>query len=199
MRILAISDLPSDALWGPMVRERLREVDLILSCGDLDPAYLSYLVTFSSAPLFYVHGNHDARYAKTPPEGCRCIEDALVEYRGLRILGLGGSMRYNMESPYQFTQKQMNWRVRRLAWTLRRSGGFDVLLTHAAARGLGDGTDLAHVGFDAFRTLLDKWRPAYHIHGHTHLNYNYRQKRVGYYNQTQIINAYERYLFELPD
>lgn len=199
MNILAISDVPSDALWGPLVRERLRDVDLILSCGDLDPAYLSYLVTFSSAPLFYVHGNHDAKYAKTPPEGCRCIEDALVEYRGVRILGLGGCMRYNMESPYQYTQRQMNWRARKLAWSLRRSGGFDILLTHAAARGLGDGDDLAHTGFDAFRSLLDRWQPACHIHGHIHLNYNYRQKRVSYYNGTQIVNAYERYLFEFPD
>lgn len=199
MKILAISDVPSDALWGPMVRERLRDVDLILSCGDLDPAYLSYLVTFSSAPLFYVHGNHDTRYDKTPPEGCRCIEDALVEYRGVRVLGLGGSMRYNMEGPYQFTQKQMERRVKKLWWTLRRAGGFDILLTHAAARGLGDGDDLAHIGFDAFRELLDRWEPSYLVHGHCHLNYNYKQKRVSYYNKTQMINAYERYLFTFPD
>ena len=33
--------------------------DLIISCGDLDPRCLSFLATFSSAPVIYVHGNHD--------------------------------------------------------------------------------------------------------------------------------------------
>ncbi len=41
MKILAIADEPSGALWSSSVRERLRGIDLILSCGDLDANYLS--------------------------------------------------------------------------------------------------------------------------------------------------------------
>ena len=77
MRILAVSDVPSEYLWGPGVREGLRGTDLILSCGDLDPEYLSFLVSFTSAPLLYVRGNHDQRYEATPPEGCECVDGRL--------------------------------------------------------------------------------------------------------------------------
>ena len=35
MKILAISDVPSKALWDYNTREHLQGIDLILSCGDL--------------------------------------------------------------------------------------------------------------------------------------------------------------------
>ena len=69
MRILVISDEESPALWDYFDRRRLEGVDLILSAGDLNPEYLSFLVTFCHAPLLYVHGNHDDRYRKNPPGG----------------------------------------------------------------------------------------------------------------------------------
>ena len=37
---------------------------------------------------------HDSRSRTRPPEGCVCIEDSVYICQGLRILGLGGSMRY---------------------------------------------------------------------------------------------------------
>lgn len=198
MRILAVSDVPSEYLWGPGVREGLRGTDLILSCGDLDPEYLSFLVSFTSAPLLYVRGNHDQRYEATPPEGCECVDGRLVVCKGLRILGLGGSIRYNRSGPpYQYTQAEMRRRVRKLWLSLQRRGGFDILLTHSAAFGLGDGEDQAHVGFMAFRELLDRWTPPLFVHGHTHLNYDTGYKRLYFYGQTQIVNAYGRYAFEL--
>ena len=89
MKILAISDVESKAYWDFYRPGMLDEFDLILSAGDLDPKYLEFLVTMAKCPLYYVHGNHDGRYAETPPEGCECIEDRVVEFGGLRILGLG--------------------------------------------------------------------------------------------------------------
>lgn len=198
MRILAVSDEPSEYLWGPGVREGLRGTDLILSCGDLDPEYLSFLVSFTSAPLLYVRGNHDQRYETVPPEGCECVDGRLSVCKGLRILGLGGSIRYNRSGPpYQYTQTEMRRRVRKLWLSLQRRGGFDILLTHSAAFGLGDGTDPAHVGFVAFRELLDRWTPPLFVHGHSHLNYCAGHKRLHFYGKTQIVNAYGRYSFEL--
>ena len=41
-----------------------------------------------SAPLLYVHGNHDVSYRHRPPEECDCIEDSLYIYKRLQILGL---------------------------------------------------------------------------------------------------------------
>ena len=43
MKILAISDVPSKALWDYGTREHLEGIDLILSCGDLPQKYLEYL------------------------------------------------------------------------------------------------------------------------------------------------------------
>ena len=90
MKVLIVSDEECPALWDYYQPGRLKEYDLILSCGDLKAKYLSFLVTMARCPLLYVHGNHDTSYAKEHPEGCDCIDDMLIEYNGLRILGLGG-------------------------------------------------------------------------------------------------------------
>ena len=122
MRILALSDVESPALWDYFRPERLKGIDVILSCGDLDPAYLSFLATFFHGPVLYVHGNHDACYQDTPPEGCVCIEDQIYVYHGVRFLGLGGSMRYK-PGPHQYTERQMKRRIWRLWLPLRRRRG----------------------------------------------------------------------------
>ena len=51
MKILAISDCESRALWDFYTPGKLEGLDLILSCGDLDPRYLSFLATFASCPI----------------------------------------------------------------------------------------------------------------------------------------------------
>lgn len=198
MKILVISDKESKALWDFYEPGKLDGIDLILSCGDLAPQYLSFLATFTTAPVLYVHGNHDDCYAQTPPDGCICIEDTVYVYKGVRILGLGGSMRYK-PGIHQYTQKEMKSRVRSLRFRLWRTKGFDILLTHSPAFEMGDGDDLPHQGFQAFRTLLDRFHPKYFIHGHVHTTYGRRFKRYGEYEGTQIINAYEQYLIEYPD
>ena len=93
----------------------------------------------------------------------------------------------------------MRGRILRLRWPIRKAGGVDILVTHAPAEGLGDGEDMAHWGFPSLRTFLDKYRPAYHLHGHVHMTYGSRCQRVTEYNGTTVINAYERYTLEIPD
>ena len=196
MKILAISDEESKYLWDHFEPEKLKDVDLILSCGDLDPRYLSFLATFSRATVLYVCGNHDDKYDEHPPEGCTCIEDDIYCYNGVRILGLGGSMRYNPKGKNQYTDKQMRNRTRKLWWKLHRTKGFDILLTHSPANGINDGEDRAHWGFQTFNDLLDRYSPKYFVHGHIHLNYGYKIPRISDYNNTKIINAFERFEFE---
>ena len=196
MKILALSDAKSPALWDYFQPERLKGIDVIVSCGDLDPCYLSFLATFFSGPVLYVHGNHDACYQTTPPEGCICIEDQVYVYQGVRFLGLGGSMRYK-PGPHQYTETQMRLRALRLWFRLKWNRGFDVLVTHAPAYGLGDGKSLTHTGFRIFRTLMEKYQPAFFIHGHIHLSYDPTARRVSRYGSTTIINAYEKYEFDL--
>ena len=195
MKILAVSDKESGLLWDFFRPEYLADIDLILACGDLDPRYLEFLVTFAHCPLLYVHGNHDGKYKKIPPLGCDNIEDTIYVYNGVRILGLGGSMRYR-PGEHQYTEKEMRRRVRKLWSNLRKHGGFDILLTHAPAYGQGDLNSTAHGGFKTFLELMDKYEPSYHIHGHVHLNYTPMAKRIRTYKNTTLINAYEKYVFE---
>ena len=133
MRILTIADKECRALWDYYQPGTLKGVDLILSCGDLDPDYLQFLVTMAGCPLLYVRGNHDERYDRKPPLGCTCIEDKVYDFHGLRILGLGGSMRYK-NSPCMYTEAEMQARIRKAGWQIRLMGGFDILLTHAPAK-----------------------------------------------------------------
>lgn len=195
MKIMAISDQESKLLWDYFDKSYLEGIDLILSCGDLKPQYLSFLATFTTVPILYVHGNHDDRYEETPPDGCICIEDKIYVHNGVRILGLGGSMRYK-PGKHQYTERQMRRRVRKLWLKLKYHKGFDILLTHAPAYQFNDEEHLPHRGFQVFLTLLDKYKPAYFIHGHVHLNYG-RFPRLSTYNETQVINAFEKYIFEM--
>ncbi len=196
MKILAIADMESPALWDYFEPGRLKGIDVILACGDLNPQYLSFLATFFSGPVLYVHGNHDACYNTTPPEGCISIEDQIFEYQGIRFLGLGGSMRYK-PGPFQYTQFEMRMRVLKLWFQLKRRKGFDILVTHAPAYGLGDGKSLTHTGFKAFLELIEKYHPQFFVHGHIHLSYTPTAKRRFQYGHTTIINAYERYIFDI--
>lgn len=199
MKILLLSDVESKYLWDFFEKSKVEDIDLIISCGDLKPSYLSFLVTLANVPVLYVHGNHDGRYENTPPEGCICIEDDIFVYNGVRILGLGGSMQYNY-GPCQYTEKQMRARVRKLWFKLRRNHGFDILVTHAPAYRFNDGEDLPHTGFQVFNELIQKYHPRYFVHGHVHMNYSWRGKltrECPYDEQTTVINAYERYVIEI--
>ncbi len=196
MKILIVSDEESPAYCEHYTPGRLADFDLILSCGDLNAQYLRFLVTMARCPLLYVHGNHDGHYALDPPEGCLCIEDQIVVYHGLRILGLGGCRRYR-EGAHQYTDGEMRRRIRRLRWQLHRYGGVDIVVTHAPPEGIGDTDDPAHRGFAAFRELLDQYHPRYLFHGHVHLRCVTDKTREREYHGTTVINASERYILEL--
>lgn len=157
----------------------------------------SFLATFTTAPVIYVHGNHDDKYERISPEGCICIEDDIFVYKGVRILGLGGSMRYR-PGTHQYTDWEMMKRIWNLKMQLKllRRGGFDILVTHAPAYELNDGDDLPHRGFKIFNKLIEKYSPKYFLHGHVHMKYGLKHKRHDTYKNTQVINAFERYVFE---
>ena len=200
MRILAIADEPSPRLWGDLCREALSNVDLILSAGDLPAKYLCFLTCFTSAPIVYVHGNHDDRYAKEPPEGCLCADGKVVSAGGVRILGLGGSIRYRPDGVHMFSEKEMASRIASLQRQLRATGGFDILLTHAPIRGLGDQEDHAHRGFECFGPLPDTWQPAVMVHGHVHKSYTGSHfVRERDWHGIPVINASVAWTFELPE
>lgn len=195
MKILLLSDEECKGLYDYYQPGKLSGYDLILSAGDLKGEYLSFIVTMANKPLVYVHGNHDARYDQKPPEGCLCADDELLTVKGVRILGLGGTHYYN-GGRYQYTEEGMEKRIRRLERKIALAGGVDIVLTHAAPSGLGDDNDACHRGFEAFLSLMEKYKPVYLVHGHVHLNYGREMTRIHHYGETTIINAFERYEIE---
>jgi len=197
MRILVVSDVESNYYYRFYSSGKLKGFDLILACGDLKPAYLEFLVTMAGCPLYYVHGNHDERFPREP-EGCVCIDDKLVEFRGLRILGLGGSYRYR-PGEYMYTERDMRRRVRRLWFSLWRHKGVDILVTHAPALGVHDLEDLPHRGFACFRRLLDKYAPRWFVHGHIHREYGIDIPQKSRYGNTTVINAYDHFVIDTDE
>ena len=198
MKILAIADEECSALWEYYEPGRLKEYDLIISCGDLSAKYLEFLATMGHAPVVYVPGNHDVRYTQEPPEGCDCIDGQFVTFNGLRILGLGGC-RWYRPGPYQVTEREMTRKIRRLRYQLWKHKGVDIVVTHAPPEGVGDAEDNAHRGFAALIDLIDKYHPTYLLHGHVHSNYEMNFVREREYGGTRVINVGERYILEVPE
>ncbi len=201
MKILAISDIVVPQLYTEQIPERFLDVDLVLSCGDLPYEYLEYIVTRLGKPLFYVRGNHapggqglvcEGSGFQKDPEGCVDLHRRVITYRGLRIAGLDGCVRYK-EGPYQYTQGQMRRFVlgmvpRLLVNRWRHGRGVDILVTHASPWGIHDGPDPAHRGFRVLLWFMERFRPRYVVHGHVHL-YRGEVQRTRY-RDTTVINAY---------
>ena len=198
MNIMVLADHESKILYDYYDPERMKDIDLIISCGDLEPEYLSFFATLCHAPVLYVRGNHDNKYDRRPPEGCICIEDDIYVHEGVRILGLGGSMEYIPGAPNQYSERQMRWRIRKLWFKLWRHRGFDILVAHAPAYQVNDMEDLPHRVFDAFRTLMEKYEPKFFLHGHVHATYGGGFKRRDTFGKTTVINAYDFCVIEYP-
>ena len=116
MKILTLSDTVVDLVHSPRIAERFRDVDLVLSCGDLPWEYLEFVVTMLAKRVLYVYGNHAQKNVwdgvheirSVAPGGCENVHRRVVNHAGLLIAGLEGSMRYN-EGEHQYTQGEMDW------------------------------------------------------------------------------------------
>lgn len=195
LTILTIADEVCASLYDRFQPERWRSVDLVLSSGDLPPEYLDYLCTRLNVPILYVRGNHDGSYRQSQFDGCTNVHGRIVECRGLRIAGFEGCRRYN-GGPVQYSESEMRHRVGRLRLQSYRHGPPHIVLSHAPPAGCHDGSDTAHRGFECFNRLIEAWKPAYFVHGHTHAYYGCPPvTRVG---ATTVVNAYPFRLIQVP-
>ncbi len=46
---------------------------------------------------------------------------------------------------------------------------------------------------------MEKYHPRFFLHGHVHLSYGRNHKRYDRYEETHVINAYERFVFDFED
>lgn len=223
MNILCVSDTIDPLVYSSNIKRRYKDIDLVLGAGDLPMNYLGFIASSLNCPLLFVFGNHNlARYETfkggdrpdfDPKEeassstyylrrtyGATYIGDKLMRVKGTLFAGLGGSARYN-HGRNQYTEFQMYCKIIRLMPRLLlnkiRFGRFiDILLTHAAPRGVNDLNDSCHLGFRAFKWFIKMFRPAYLIHGHIHL-YDFNAERVATYLNTTVINVYSRYVLKV--
>ena len=196
MRILAIADVEDDLLIARLEHAERGRYDLVVSCGDLSAGYLDCVASLANAPLAYVRGNHDVRYEDDPHLGGTNLDGRIEEFGGLRFAGLEGSLDYR-EGIVGYNQAQMRRRVVALGLRAALTGGIDVLVTHAPARGHGDLPDPPHQGFDAFNGLLYWVHPRLMLHGHVHLNYGVIERERTHPSGTRLVNAYGWHEVEL--
>jgi hypothetical protein len=208
MRVLAVSDVVEPQLYSNSLKSWLGPVDLIISCGDLPPYYLDFLVSHLNVPLAHVLGNHC--YAPHDITTNRCSPDEypaaydldgkVAIHNGLILVGLEGSPLYNM-GPHQYTEQRVAWKLLRLSLALvlekLHTGRYlDVMVTHAPPRGIHDNPDIAHRGFESLLSFIDRFKPPLLLHGHTH-HYDPTLPTHTRYGDTDIINAYGHVLLTL--
>ncbi|HWK25351.1 MAG TPA: metallophosphoesterase [Solirubrobacter sp.] len=188
MRVLALADRP---FHGDVVRlAAQRDVEAILTLGDLQPSWLETLDQIS-LPKLGVYGNHDAE----PYMTWFAIDDVHVNRieldNGPSFCGFEGCVSYRRSGTApvgpSYTQRQARRLVRKLP-------AADVLLCHCPPRGVNDDPDdPAHIGFDALRAwVLDK-RPRWLLHGHVHptpgtLVHEIGATRVAYVNGARVLD-----------
>ncbi len=217
MKILCVADAKDPLVYSENIGHRYGDVDFVVSSGDLPLSYYEFIVSSLNKPFYFVFGNHQTkgleRYKKpkwqcglTSYQGDWGIGGIFIDGKmardagtGLLLAGLGGSMRYN-KGEHQYTDSQMYWRIfkliPRLLFNRLRYGRYvDILLTHAPPYKLGDGEDLCHIGFKAFRWFMRRFKPSYLIHGHVHLHDLNKERSLFYYD-TEVVNVYGSYLID---
>ncbi|MCL1812819.1 MAG: metallophosphoesterase [Treponema sp.] len=207
MKILCIADQIDPLVYSSSVKTRYHDVDLVLSAGDLPLEYLDFIVSSLNCPLVFVYGNHhlekyssfqDAgKYPGGTAWGLTYAGFTVRREKDLLIAGLGGSMMYN-KGTNQYTENQMRRKIWKLFPMLLfnrifRGRWIDILLTHAAPRGIHDKEDPCHRGFKCFLSFMRFFKPRYLVHGHIHL-YDLSELRTTQYGSTLVINAYSQYL-----
>jgi Icc-related predicted phosphoesterase len=220
MKILCISDHIDPLVYSNSIKERFKDIDLVLCAGDLPMDYLEFIVSSLNKSLLFVFGNHNLtelhRYKNSNTiishkwseleaaygSGAVHIGSKIKKEEGLLIAGLGGSMRYNL-GENQYTEFQMKLEILKLIPALIfnrifRGRFLDILLTHASPRGIHDKADPCHRGFKSFLWFMRVFKPKYLIHGHIHL-YDLSDLRATRYQDTLVVNAFSHYIIETEE
>lgn len=214
VRALAVSDEVEAGLCSGAAR-RL-DVDLIIAAGDLPFDYLAELSDQVDRPGVLVPGNHDpdiSGYSQRGglwlraglpdpwpgPPGFSDADGRVIDIAGVRVAGLGGSVRYR-PGPNQWSQTQQARRGRSLVRAARRltrrdGRAVDVLLTHAPPRHCGDREDGPHHGFECLHRVVRELRPRLLVHGHIHPYGEAVPDRV--LGTTRVVNVVGRRVLEL--
>jgi Icc-related predicted phosphoesterase len=189
------------------LRERCKDVDLIVGCGDLPIWYMEFISSALDARCVYVHGNHDSfeireeGKIKSQADGWTNLDMSVQTINGLTMAGLQGCVRYKPDAPYQYSQTEQTLRggvlAARLAVRMLTAKRLDIMVTHAPPHGIHNGLDHAHAGFTVFNRLMDVFKPKLWLHGHQHTNYAPRDATETQVGPTRVINVHPFRVIEI--
>jgi Icc-related predicted phosphoesterase len=179
MNALLVADYHEYKIDEKKLREVIggKSVDLIISCGDVPYDTLRKLKErFYDAPMYAVHGNH---CPSAPfPEPIVDLHLNVVKKGTLLISGFEGTLRYKESGNYLYNDIDVEQLMGRMP-------PVDVMISHAPPRGIHDGEDFAHIGFEYFRNYIDEKKPRFWIHGHSHI-----KNAVTPINDTFVVSVY---------
>ena len=200
MKILAISDVASKALWCPQCRERLEGIDLILFLWGFTPRLsgISDQLYPCAHPLCPRQPRRSLR-----PAGARRLH--LRGRRSLRLERTPGDGPGRL-CPVQLGEPLPVHRKENAAPDCPTAAQGEAAGRHRSAvdpfprPGASTTAMICPTqGFECFNSLLDELKPQWFVHGHIHLSYDCRLPRVCTHKGVTVINATERYTFEVPD
>ncbi len=203
IKALAVSDQIDPRIHSTTLRERMPDIDIVFGCGDLPARYLEFLSDALNKPVYYVLGNHleemtrhGERGRTREPLGAIDLGGKVVRDKatGLILAGIPGSPRYTDGEEQQYTELQIAAMIakmtpRLMLNRLRYGRALDVLISHSPPRGVNDRNDPPHRGFKSLLRFLERFEPAYHLHGHVHL-YDRNVPHEVDYERTRVINVY---------
>lgn len=197
--VLSVSDQMKNQLFETETIAQFKDINLIISCGDLPYYYIEKLIQTYEVPAIFVRGNHDhaLEYRKNGPQsgpfGAIDLHKRVITQNGIIFLGLEGSLRYR-EGPFMYTQAEM-WRnvfsviPKLLANKIKYGRYLDVVITHSPPWDIHDQNTHIHRGFKALRWLIRVFKPSYLFHGHIHV-YTEEQSTETLFHKTKVINTY---------
>jgi uncharacterized protein len=197
VRILAVSDEVDRALESQANRVALGKLDLIVGCGDLDPAYLAMVGDAFRVPLVYVRGNHDRganwqAHVRFLPEP---LSDGRAEtVAGIEFIGFSWPGRRSGHADHDERAAWLQVLGTGVRATFKR--GPRLVISHAPPLEAGDDpSDPYHRGFRAYRWLAARLRPTLWLHGHTTVATS--QSLTTQLGPTTIVNVTGAALIEL--
>jgi Icc-related predicted phosphoesterase len=215
MKILAVSDEPSRSLEALIADKpgHYKDIDVVVSCGDLSDEYLEYVVEGIKREFYFITGNHPLKVSKDylepqnftfPAGGIKYIageadlHGRIELFKNYILVGFGGSMWYNGEEN-QFTEKEMAKVVkaaeRKIRWyrlqdkLFRRQPREVIVISHAPIAGVHDQPDRAHRGFKCFEGFIKNISPLLWLHGHIHMVNQYTNQ-ISLVGSTTVVNVF---------
>ncbi|MGL4970366.1 MAG: metallophosphoesterase family protein [Cetobacterium sp.] len=188
MKILAVSDEATLERYSPEVlKEMFKDIELIVSCGDVSNRYLDYIFTILNKDLVYVNGNHiyaedhDISFCKNLDSGENCT------VKGIKVVGFDGSHIYSRGN-HQYSEKDVFFMVMK-SYVKTMFKTVDLVISHSPVGGINEGDDPIHKGFNSYRKAVDLLKPKYWLHGHVHLK-SHHEIREEQLENTKIINVF---------